>query len=380
MCKIKEEKKMKRKIVGIFVCTLLIVSILPSIESSKKAITENNAENIYFVKNEYNSGYPIVVETDKSIYDFYATSGEEVYMKITNIGGSTVAGHAGFTVYDDLDNYIWSGPMIFLWTELEPGESYCWSWNQQKSSIQFQVPSGRYRVNGGIGGYDDDTFINISRPPNTPMTPSGPNSGKPDSIYSYYSSTTDSDFDKIYYMFDWDDGMTTGWLGPYDSGEMISSTHSWSEGSYNISVKAKDEYGQESEWSQELQVNIMNSKPNKPTLTGPTSGKINIEYTYISISVDPDGNQVYYYFDWYDGTNSSWLGPYDSGEECLALHSWSENGSYEIRVKTKDIYEAETEWTNLTVRMPKNKAVNPFMQFLEQHTHLFSLLRLLLGL
>jgi len=59
-------------------------------------------------------------------------------------------------------------------------------------------------------------------------------------------------------MFDWGDGNQSEWLGPFDQRETVNISHIWSlEGVYNITVKAKDSYGNESGWSEPLTVNIM---------------------------------------------------------------------------------------------------------------------------
>ncbi|RLF30793.1 MAG: hypothetical protein DRJ99_01480 [Thermoplasmata archaeon] len=100
------------------------------------------------------------------------------------------------------------------------------------------------------------------------------------------------------------------------------------------------------------------NKPNKPS--GPTSGKAGTSYTYSTSTTDPDEDQVYYWFDWGDRTNSGWLGPYNSGQTVGASHTWSEKGSYDIKVKAKDTNDAESDWSDpLPITMPKNKG-SPF--------------------
>ncbi|MEA2054192.1 MAG: C25 family cysteine peptidase [Candidatus Thermoplasmatota archaeon] len=90
-----------------------------------------------------------------------------------------------------------------------------------------------------------------------------------------------------------------------------------------------------------------NKPPNKPEKpTGPTSGKRWKEYGYTTSSVDPDGDQIYYMFDWGDGTNTGWIGPYDSGGEVNASHTWDKRGNYEIKVKAMDLYGAESAWSD----------------------------------
>ena len=80
-----------------------------------------------------------------------------------------------------------------------------------------------------------------------------------------------------------------------------------------------------------------------------------LKYTYSTSTSDPDGDQVYYWFDWGDDTNSGWIGPYDSGTLCESSHIWRSTGSYEIRVKAKDDKGAQSEWSDfLAISMPKN--------------------------
>jgi len=101
-----------------------------------------------------------------------------------------------------------------------------------------------------------------------------------------------------------------------------------------------------------------NNPPNTPsTPVGKINGTVNVSYSYTTNATDPDGDQVYYFWDWGDGTNSSWIGPYQSGEICEPIsHKWSEKGSYILRVKSKDEHgDQNFLWATLTVTMPKNK-------------------------
>ncbi len=91
-------------------------------------------------------------------------------------------------------------------------------------------------------------FLEISEntPPNKP-TINGPSRGSPETELEFIVSTSDSEDDEIYFYIDWNDGTTSGWLGPYQPGEEITAKHTWAEqGTYNVRVKAKD--SDESEW------------------------------------------------------------------------------------------------------------------------------------
>ncbi|MCD6171405.1 MAG: PKD domain-containing protein [Thermoplasmata archaeon] len=85
-------------------------------------------------------------------------------------------------------------------------------------------------------------------------------------------------------------------------------------------------------------------KPEKPQ--GPNSGKRGVTYEYTSSATDPDGDDIYYMFDWGDGTNTTWLGPYKSGEKVTASHSWEKRGTYEVRVKAKDFRGGQSGWSD----------------------------------
>ena len=110
--------------------------------------------------------------------------------------------------------------------------------------------------------------------------------------------------------------------------------------------------------------------PDKPAPpSGPKTGKINTEYKYIASTTDPDGDDLFYLFDWGDGSDSGWRGPYTSGENIETNKTWTSKGNYQIRVKAKDSTGFESEWSDpFGVSMPKNKhTINPlFHQLLKQ--------------
>jgi len=88
---------------------------------------------------------------------------------------------------------------------------------------------------------------------------------------------------------------------------------------------------------------ILNEPPvTPPAPTGPDSGIINVEYTFTATTSDPESEQIYYLFDWGDGTDSGWVGPYNSGLPGSAIHKWTAAGDYPVKVKAKDVNDAES--------------------------------------
>lgn len=90
-----------------------------------------------------------------------------------------------------------------------------------------------------------------------------------------------------------------------------------------------------------------NKPPNIPLIIGPNYGKIKTIYDFsIGEITDPDEDQLYCMWDWGDENPSDWLGPFNSGTTINESHAWNEPGIYIIRVKLKDTYGTESNWSD----------------------------------
>ena len=215
-----------------------------------------------------------------------------------------------------------------------------------------------------------------SIPSNAPYVPtlSGPLHVVINESGTFTVLTTDPDNDNIYYYIDWGDGTNTGWFGPYPSGTSNQSSHKWTSfGNFSVKAKAKDIYGVQSGWSEPLIVIVSdNLPPGAPTIAGKTSGKVGVTYQYEFSSTDPNGNDVYFFIFWGDGTDTDWIGPYNSSEVATISHAWSEKGTYIISARAKDVGGYESDWSQLKVKMPRAKIANNSLLY-----HLFQQLQLL---
>jgi parallel beta-helix repeat protein len=101
------------------------------------------------------------------------------------------------------------------------------------------------------------TKLTNNTPPNTPNVPSGSILGCTYKNYSYSTSTTDPDNDKVQYRFDWDDGTISNWTTLVNSGVVQIVSHTWNiQGNYSIKAQARDSHNITSPWSSPLNITI----------------------------------------------------------------------------------------------------------------------------
>ena len=325
----------------------------------------------------------------------------------------------------------------------------------------------------------------LNNPPNIPSKPSGPTTVIVGYPYLYTTVTTDPDGDNVSYGWDGGNGIVDFWTSYYPSGYTCAvNIRFLNIGTFYLQVKAKDQYGAESNFSQTLivtvtdsgtnhppntpsnpypsngetavdinsdlswmggdpdlgdsvsydvyfgstlplskvasnitttiynpglifegltyfwsivawdnhgmstqgpiwhftTIGVSNNPPLKPIISGPGTGKIEQSYTFSAMTTDPENDLVSYWFDWGDGNDSGWVGPYNSGDICKESHIWNTMGSYSIKVKVKDNKNAESVWSNSSlITMPKIYSYNPIIQLLFKMLERFPFLEKILN-
>jgi len=262
--------------------------------------------------------------------------------------------------------FNWGDGTTSSWSSLvNSGQSVTMSHQWDKNGRIYYVMARARDENGSISSWSSPLKVycgNVkeNHPPMVPSVPSGPTSGSIFTSYQFSTSSMDPEGDYISYGWDWDgDGTADEWIGSYPSGQTVTTSHMWTTGGlyvYNVRVKARDMGGAESGWSDPLLVKIKpNSPPEKPTIEGPSTGITGVSMLYNASTTEPDGDRVYYNFD-FGGEESGWIGPYSSGEIASASHIWRTEGTYEVKVKAKDEYGKESEWSDpLQVAVPLAK-------------------------
>jgi hypothetical protein len=277
-----------------------------------------------------------------------------------------------------LDDDVISGERAYTpWNGLSPLTTYSWyaeaddgEYTTESDTWSFTTGAGNNAPLGSINPIPINDATGVDLNPTLSVEVNDPDA---DSMtVRFYDASDDSligtDFSvpsgsRAYIgWFNLDPLSMYSWYAVADDGEFTTQSDTWSF----ITIK-----------------NLNNNPPNAPAISGTTSGKPGVEYTYTFNSIDPDEDDIVYCIQWGDDSGEICIGPYPSGEDVTASHIYEEKGSYTIRAKAEDSNEAESDWGTLEVTMPKNKAFNFNLNLLgwllERFPNAFPILRYILG-
>lgn len=197
-------------------------------------------------------------------------------------------------------------------------------------------------INADIGKFDLSIVDEITNQKltvlvPTPEKPTGPQSGYHGTLYCYSTEPIDVHY-TVEYKFSWGDGTESSWS------LSTGACHKWTNvGKFNVKVKARDmNSGAESAWSVPLVVYIGNHHPKAYKPQGPSEGIVGEEYCYTARGEDADGDELWFNFDWDDGTSTGWFGPYPSGQTVEACHVWDCYCNPHIQVHVKDKWDGDS--------------------------------------
>ncbi len=233
------------------------------------------------------------------------------------------------------------------------------TYNVKFEAPNYQSKTEQVTITSGVALILDVQLVRNNDPPYQPYI-FGSDTGWQNIEYELTVEAYDPENDDLYFFVDWDDGTQGEWVGPYPAGQPAFITHIFTDiGNYGIKAKAKDLYEEESQWSYTINVSILkNNFPDNPTIDGPASGKVGVDYDYSFVSTDAETDILYYYIDWGDETYEEWIGPFISCEPVTVKHNWSIKGTYELKAKAKDEYGAESGWSTFTVKIPRIRFLN----------------------
>lgn len=336
---------------------------------SARHLKLNTNLNVKYALVEYG---PIM--TALSVYsDFFYYRGG-IYEQVSN----EYAGRHAITIvgYNDIEGYwICKNSWGELWGEENP-------YDEKSNGGWFRIKYGESSL--GIGGfyafYDYSGNLHPYKP--TDLSPiDGENDVEPNGLLRW--SCEDPDGDELLYTI----YLSRGTVSPteeYVIAERIS-TNSYSldnldikkARSYSWIVLAEDEH--ESKSMSDM-LSFTTRKLYEPYLYGPSRIKIGEEYTFTASTTETDDDEYYWFFNWGDGSNSGWIGPYGPNDEVSQSHIWNGRGEYIIRVKYK-VDGVHSDFTTLRLPVQKTGSINIWFFYLfEEYPQLFSLLHQLFDL
>ena len=89
----------------------------------------------------------------------------------------------------------------------------------------------------------------------------------------------------------------------------------------------------------------VNAAPTVGTPTGDGQAFPDVSYQLTANASDLDADDVYYQFAFGNGDTTVWLGPYSAGVDCQINNTWTEQGMYDVTVRSKDVWGYETDWS-----------------------------------
>jgi hypothetical protein len=244
--------------------------------------------------------------------------------------------------------------VIVGWKDVDsiPGGGY---WICKNSWGQGWGYDGFFNIVYGSLNIDNKLITWIDYDPDSFDWPPVPETNGPYGVYLGEELTFDAsasigvEGEIIEYLWDFGDGVNNNG---------VTTTHTYTDlGKFDVTLNITDSEGNKASKTTYVWVQETNEEPNLPTINGPISGRINQNHKYTINSTDPEENDVWYVVNWGDG-NIEEYGNFKSGEELTAIHYWEKKGSYQIKVKSKDVFDDESDWETLDIIMPKEKTTN----------------------
>ena len=200
--------------------------------------------------------------------------------------------------------------------------------------------------------------VRINRPPDQPTLSATPTTTYKREPVTFTVTASDPDNDELEYFFDFGDSDSSGWT-PLDE-----VPHAYdNSGSFQARGIVQDVWGDSSAWSSPpVSITVNNKTPNIPSSPTYTPSPLykNTSLTVTATLSDPDGDDVKLCAQWGDGTSScgSFV-PSGSSGSVINGDGYSSSGTKSISLSTKDVEDAESSPTSLSISVLNRAPNNP---------------------
>jgi hypothetical protein len=170
----------------------------------------------------------------------------------------------------------------------------------------------------------------------SPLVPATPWADVLDDALCFLTASTDPSGLKVQYVFDWGNGDTTT-TSLYKSGDTACCPRSFPDtGAFHIKVKARNEQGRASKWSDECLFHASTPPQLVDTIVGLPRWAVDRWYRPSVKVMDPDGDSVSVKFIWSDSLTSGWSPFVASGSTVTDSVKWQTTGRHVVHVLLKD--------------------------------------------
>ncbi len=155
---------------------------------------------------------------------------------------------------------------------------------------------------------------------------------------------------KMFWDYFFDLTNNSGTIGNWQLGkghafskDEMAPTLDWGGGTFRETIQCMLLFADPAQLFKPPRTNVAPTTPSQPA--GPTKGTVAVPYTFTTSATDHDNDSISYLFDWGDGTNSGWVGPFATGSTASADHTWIAGSTFQVKVKARDTCAAETNWS-----------------------------------
>jgi PKD repeat protein len=146
------------------------------------------------------------------------------------------------------------------------------------------------------------------------------------------------------------DGKIVQWhwdFGDNSTGVGRSPTHIYTKnGTYTVLLKVTDQNGLLNTNTTLAVIVAQNRAPSKPEVT--SSHTANNDYTFTAVSTDPDGDDLFYFFDFGNGKTTT-SPQFPSGTVITAAITFTDPGNYTVKISAQDSNGMKSEITEITI-------------------------------
>jgi len=188
-------------------------------------------------------------------------------------------------------------------------------------------------------------FCTGEKPPRL-MGIGGENMVQPKDTFWFWARAIDPNGDNISYLFNFGDGSEPQWSAELVSGETMFCWHCYEDtGGFNLKVKARDERGQESDFSEPFLVTVQFFGPLIPER--PQGARFAYPDTPLVFSTRVEhlrSESVAVQFDFGEGL-SDWIGFFPAGSQVAGMHTYQSRGVYAVKARARDKSGNVSPWS-----------------------------------